>query len=313
MTRLRLFSIAWAGVAVACGGGSSEVEFADYGDELTAAACDDAVKCGDVGTFEECESSFLVSGFLAQVQIFIDSGSLSYDAKAAGKCLDSAAVCDRSTAAPEACDNIFQGNVADGEACLARLECASGGDCDFTGCEEQCCAGVCQPPIALDQACELFDTCAEGLYCTASLFEPGTCKQLNKEGEACEFRSCESGTFCHDTTFVCTVPSADGESCDPAFGGGAVSCDSNDHWCDSSNVCSPRALPEEACSIFGPFELDSCVNYAVCIDAVCVALPGLGDACEDDSAVSCLGDLECISGTCQAPMPREPCEHTPPA
>ncbi len=43
---------------------------------------------------------------------------------------------------------------------------------------------------------------------------------------------------------------------------------------------------------------DNCIDFAVCENNACVAKLGLGETCVVGAALSCLGNLECVGGTC---------------
>lgn len=204
---------------------------------------------------------------------------------------------------------VLVGTVAAGDGCFADAECAGeGAICDQTGCGggQVCCEGTCAEvqTLSLGAACPLFpvDTdrltafCEDTAYCAPPADdgsgEPptmGTCQPRGDNGAVCDRNeACLDGQRCDSGS--CFVLSAAGEQCNPTLSSG--SCVDHNQVCDmGSSTCVDAPGNGEPC-VFG-----RCMQYAVCVEEVCVARPGLGESCE--GTPPCQGDLQCRDGVCE--------------
>lgn len=218
------------------------------------------------------------------------------------------------------------------------------------GCTDQCCVGACRvfaDPLELGESCNFAGPpCEEGTYCRqdpitgsptvcSEFVEPGgdcsSGQRCDEEGE-CRANRCRKiiylpvGEVCDGSSTRCAEPAScrpgeDGQRCrlDPTLGTPCdpdyERCDRVDTYCDrASRLCTLRPAPGQPCG-----DVD-CLPYASCepVDGVfdefgnnrrtCAYLPGPGDACEQYEP--CLGELQCIEGSCSAPAqePAKLCE-----
>lgn len=309
-------------VSAACGGGSGgSIGFEDLPDELERAQCESLVACGYMPDVETCLAALFPERDeeLKTLGAAIEAGTIVYNGENAAACLEffGSNSCRFSESVDEgdfeaACANVFVGQVPEGGTCITDEECANDGDCEEDPtCVEACCEGTCIPgeggggmvPIGGD--CSEAD-CVDGAYCKNDFMTgSAVCEAVVAEGGECmDWDACEAGLFCAGYDFgatpgTCAPPPDRGESCAETFG----ICDRADDYCDPADmICKARKQPGEACTV----DSDECVEYAVCFNNTCTALPGAGESCAD--VEECLGDLDCSGGTC-APPPDEPgCE-----
>lgn len=233
----------------------------------------------------------IVGGF----EIPSTSAKVSYDAQAAGNCVAgfkaSLSACQAlSDATPDACEQVFQGQVGPGAACSIRDECLrpAGG---HASCEN----GVCvqQPRGRLGDACA--STCTEsgssrscsgsggtagtggtggtgatpgpadcytndGLTCS----ETYTCIAIARLGEPCHSsEGCVEGTYCDFSLGQCATPHALGEACN-----GYRSCASS--FCDfTSSVCVPLVAEGQPCDSSEQCVSDRCVYQSGASSGTC--------------------------------------------
>tara|TARA_R110002096_G_scaffold436085_1_gene667102 strand:+ start:20008 stop:20985 length:978 start_codon:yes stop_codon:yes gene_type:complete len=299
-------------LAGACGGGGGgDIDVKDLGSELSDTICDAQIKCGAYPNKATCleATRFEVDQLISDVE----AGLINYDGAKARECVNSVldlfgADCTRFPSGPgneSACDEAFEGTIALGEACFTDESCAGSASCSGSG-GETCTQGVCEasepePAEAAEGESCTETECEFGLYCNPD----DVCTALHEPAEACpDFFSCVSGYICDlgpdFTPGTCVEMPDTGDTCDPEFGGpfvgGQLSCLRITDYCDPADTkCKTKLSPGSACG-----EGLLCADYAECVDDACVARPRLGEACEVDSELTCLGDLDCASGTCVA-------------
>ena len=208
-------------------------------------------------------------------------------------------------------------------------------------CTDQCCVGACRvfaDPLAIGEPCSFSGTpcvpeafCAQDpmtgmtTVCTALVKAGGDCSlgQRCDEDSECDGNECRKvkeaavGESCDGPNVRCVEPARcnydDGEArckieptlgapCDPD----RDSCRRVDTYCDRpSGLCTLLPGPGQSCNDA------SCLPYASCesVEGMfgesgqnlqsCVRLPTEGEACEEYS--TCLGQLQCIDGTCKFP------------
>ena len=275
------------------------------------------------------------------LQALIDAGRARYDVVAVARCtaIIANAPCGQFFGAVEGCAVPFTliGTVAEGDACVTDVECASGLCDDPPGCGN---SGVCRAapavgdscdPLAADPECILPAECMGGI-CTAPTFShPGDACTGGGSCPGSEL-DCWGGT-CHapaDATIVglgaaCTIdgqvqcapglvcPNAIAPTCQPgdvAVGGACTDATpeqcTNGAWCNGG-VCT--ALPGVGSDCSTTYRCAGaarcgCPTNATCMmsEYVCSALHHLGDACTNDTG--CWSNA-CVGGVC---VPRPLCD-----
>lgn len=200
-------------VAAGCGGdddggGGGDVELDELSPIVASYQCDALFRCCDsaeleeeLGFFdaeteEECTMVYaaFIEGFLVEsLQASVDSGRLVYHADRMGACIDhlnglsceerAMSVSDSGFAAA-GCQDPFEGQVANGDACASDEECQSdwcdGDSMDFEGNVTE---GVCGDPPGQGDACPDFE-CTGDTYCELA-DNGGTCHAKLSEGSDC--------------------------------------------------------------------------------------------------------------------------------
>jgi hypothetical protein len=313
-----------------CGGGSGHAAPGDLDAFLTQfmnVLCTLEVSCGSMPDLPTCASSLQSdSTEFATLRADVASGKVRYDGGKASACIDYynrvyGGSCTRSALAAantdtgsEACSTVLVGSVADGGACFASLECASGNCTQAdTTCSRsrQCCAGTCAAkpaPIPVGGDCSAplpGQTCATGADCisTGSLGSP-TCQVPAKvQGAACAaLFDCETPLFCAldaaGGTGTCQPSAATGATCNTVVTFAA--CDDLRDYCDKTTAkCTRRGPVGAACDA----AQSNCIGYANCLGGICVAMSGERGACDSANGPTCLGDLECSSPTMTCSFP----------
>jgi len=319
--RSRLASLLGVLLLQACEGGANGGDVA-Y-DELPAAQvdalCDYMVHCGIAASTALCAD---VWDELLRPDPDLDAavagGSVKYDEDAAKACLEAirGGACSSgffTGEPPAACDDVFQGTVADGGACWIDEQCVSG-ECQSDGCPDACCEGACvaaTPDAAIGQPCG--QGCVEGAYCDVN----DVCAALKQSGAACDGGDeCVAGLNCLAGTcqtgpgkdepcleFQCALPLAcdpgtltckplpgEGDACLPAAGNCLIGLTCS----EATMTCTKPGGVGSACS--GGLIGSGCAGAAYCeiadgaTSGTCVALKADGAACNDGG--------ECQSGDC---------------
>lgn len=295
----------------ACGGPDS-VPLDDLGDTIIDAYCDRAVRCGAFASEDACRS--YLGGLLEADDLIrsVEAGRTNYDGEAAGECIDQlrGASCDVTTedsrVEPPACDDAFDGTVADGGTCFDDEECVND-NCDVPACDMACCMGTCVagvPVPAIGQPCPDFecqdgafcnaagncaallatgspctdsDECAYGLYCPEGA---ATCTDAPNRGDACPAGECaDLGDRCDQTSTTCVALSRAGEPCSAGFAG-FFDCQQPLVCNQTSLVCENPPGVGQPCNFF-------CASGAFCNDVnTCEATRANGSACQSDSECS---------------------------
>ncbi|MDQ3366478.1 MAG: hypothetical protein M3680_13715 [Myxococcota bacterium] len=295
--------------AAACGGGGLSPD--DLADEVAGASCDQAVRCESVPDRASCDAAVQVEDRdLLTILGAVDDGTIKYDKNAAADCADfigdaSCSFAGFNTENP--CQDIFEGTVPAGGACFLDLQCAGFGECVQTdeNCDSElaCCPGTCmgtfsESPIGGPCDDDLH-FCGPSAYCVEAASGAGTCTALLAAGAACtELDSCVNPLYCNlnftTGTGTCKAAAPTGGSCSRMD---LLPCADSREYCDATtSKCIKRVAVGGACGTG-----ISCVGYASCINMVCVSDLKAGEACQAETGPDCLGDLECIGGTCQIP------------
>lgn len=298
--------------------------------EQAAALCDLFLRCG-VATDESLCAGNLWSTYsitaeyrpdMASLSAAIERGSVIYHEARVAACLADIRETEctpaqfwllASDALGPACGQVFEGTLAEGEACSIREQCISG-RCEAPYCERACCEGVCAPArlkAAIGEPC-IDARCVEGAYCegptcvarqpSGAACEPpeghavsreciegtvcsdngdgtGTCRPLPALGEACVEGMCaDLGASCDFTMGICVKIRGEGETCDPgAYGGCGLGL-----RCHPDRKLCERVVAGESCSL-GAFGED-CGPLAYCQDFTCTPQRAIGESCESDAA-----------------------------
>lgn len=340
----RIATIVGLAALSACGDPSPST----FGADFEAALCGWATGCRVFQSEAQCRDALVweAAGRFDYLEQSAAAGRVRFDPDAASRCLGAIGdlQCDEFAlssivfeaglrAAPEACRQVYVGQVRNYDPCLSSEECA--GDNAVCGyppaCTDACCVGACRDlgsPPKLGEACtgscedeafcardpmtfqftvcearrkagescdDFSDSCEVGLYCD---FDAGRCTALLKAGEPCEDARCAEGLQCYRLAGEarCRVLPGEGEACDR---NNYPACARFDNRCDeTSNACERYPGPGEACLY------DGCVPYAECeyagAEPTCVARAGLGEGCGEVlgpngeyNYISCLGHLDC--------------------
>lgn len=312
----------------ACGGGG--VALGDLGDELVDAYCARAVRCGVYASAAACKADLTVN--LEEAVRSVEAGRTSYSEDKAGECLDAMrdASCDATSEGARAdsqiCEDVFEGNVADGGACFGSEDCVSG-TCETPDCGMACCQGTCvatMPVPGIGQACPAGecvvgafcndsamcvallaagaacadnDQCGYGLYCPQVEVGTRVCVDAPNRGEACPAGDCaDIGDRCSSTSMTCVALAQRGEACAQGFAG-LFDCQRPLVCNQTSLTCTDPPAVGQACDFF-------CVEGAFCNDSnVCEAVKANG--------ATCGGDSECSSRFCDDTLTTPVCADEP--
>jgi hypothetical protein len=313
MFRLSLSLVLTVAGSALTGCGSNPIPVEDLPAELERRACARAVACGGAESQTTCESTVFVAENSAILTLVegVKRGTIKYDGDSARVCLDAITTDCADLVTPAACDNIFRGTVPAGRACVIGAECADRGRClGADSCADACCVGSCEAvgaPIAIGGACDFPSSstpCVDGAFCANDL----TCTARRPVGAACTGApdECLDPAVClylPDGTETCTVISSEpGAACVP---GANFGCGRQDETCNAvTSLCTKLAAVGASCQT-----TDDCVRYAYCDTAAgtCKARPTLGQACDNTTAVGCVGGLICPNGVCAEPAPGVAC------
>jgi hypothetical protein len=211
---------------IGCGGGG--VSIGDLPDELEDAQCANAVACQGIADKTTCENAVdFDDEDYRTIKAGIEDGTIKYDGDAAAECVDAFGDTDCSFAGfhdEDPCEDMFEGTVATGGACVIDLQCANGGECVVAGsCDSEttCCTGVCmgslvESPVGGPCGDDLH-VCAFDTFCKTSETGPGTCTALiTTEGSPCdEIDACANPMYCNVLTGspTCKKAAASGATC----------------------------------------------------------------------------------------------------
>ncbi len=282
-----------------------------------------ALEAGLGGPCSEVVPLLVEDSIVARVRDGIERGTIIYHGDRVRACFDAlqGADCTALSQQPAGCQDMFEGTVSVGGACVWSEEC-DGGYCEASSA----CPGTCRAFVAEGGDCS-DARCDVGLECVS-----GRCERLSREGEACggdRGVSCAGGLTCEGSTptteGTCRAPRRPdlGESCGAgAFCREGLSCT----YMAGGTVCVGPSERDGACALGFP---DPCPSGQTCRysgdSGTCVTPPGVGDACgrgnrcrnglwcdapsEDASGTcrergrlgaSCSSDSGCYSGACTA-------------
>lgn len=310
---------------------------------IAAATCQGLLDCmgpvvlAGILDHEDCETALtagLRDGDYAYYEQSVTDGRTNFDASQLQACHDAlvALGCELQTAAlPDACQAAVGGTVADGDACVATIDCDQRSYCKNT----DACPSTCARRKAAGASCDSSDECNADLFCIG-----GACgSPLQDLGESCENADevCRYGNACVANAggdAVCGVPSFDldvGASCDLARGkyckegnacvvvdqgtdttecqpqvgpgddclpGSPSQCPVG-HFCEfASGTCQPQGAAGEDC-VGNPNNPNQCTPGNVCVSGTCEPIGRIGDDC---AAGGQCRSGNCPDGKCAAPV-----------
>jgi hypothetical protein len=275
-------------VSFACTHPGGGIAPADYAADAANALCDYEVRCGLFADQPSC-LAFGQTKVDPTFELLVASGRVTFDGVAAQACLDAIAAtpCDQTQEAarvlPDACSRYLVGTGAMGSACEQNAECESG-MCALADCQQACCSGTCtadQAPAGSGDPC-ITRPCEPDLACSQNT---GTCVALGEMGDVCMLPSdCDFGLSC--VADECQPLPAVGQPCldGQCADVGAV--------CSESSTCVMVGLPGAACAT----NVD-CSQFTECNGTTCIALPTLGQPCDDGCSDGSYCNIPDGSGT----------------
>jgi hypothetical protein len=350
MERARWVVTLTLATTMSCGGtsGGPPIALDDMAAETTAAECALLVRCHFMYDDALCRAFYdhinssptfesLASGLAAA-----HAGKTDFDGTAARACVEQIRNADCGQPLPDprvACAKAFRGKLADGDRCIADIECPHGSFCPAAGSttipmcngvctplphgtcsdDSQCPSGqVCDstcvipvPPGALDEPCGTHQTCQRGLHCEldqTAQTAPFVCKGPGHVGDSCSgvAGACDEGLICVPSddraTVTCMKPAGPGEACQ-AFQqcGGTLL---------SSIVCDPTThtcvgVPSSGPCIAG--RVDGCNPIDSYCDLtqtppVCLPVVAVGSPCRSGTlACGLFTDASCLSDNVATP------------
>ena len=313
--RVTLALLISAAALAAC---NNSISIDDFAQKFRDGECTAAVACNEFPDTATCEATVtLDNSDFDTVVADVKTGKVVYDGDAASQCL--AYLTDNACTfvgfhGGDVCEEIFEGTLATGAACVEDEECKgyktqtakctqTDGTCDRG---TACCPGTCTAIqlAALGASCASAD-CASDLYCSGVDM---TCKALVATlGAACEgYDGCADPMYCKipsgGSTGVCADAASSGGACDSTTD---ELCADGRQYCDSTTMLCTNAVPVgAACSDTIP-----CVDDANCdpTSSKCVAVPTIGEPCSTTNGLACLGDLQCVNSVCTVPTPGTAC------
>lgn len=310
----------------------------DVAARLAHAYCTAAQSCGQVSLLEsylyqteitDCDAQLtehFSESLVGQLQNAVDRGTVLYHPGAFAACVDAWAALSCGPGlltTPAACDDAFEGRVADGGACTIDFECGASSHCDGAsgptcghcvrdpgvgdacvgvacGRGTYCMGATCAARAGAGEPCDASGTesnCLEGLACVPSAGDPtrGTCgaAPIVGAGEICNVARCMPGLVCASSgrDAICRAPRTDG-TCETQGDCAAGTL------CGPAMSCVPYPGLGEACT-----SARACAAPARCAFDSCVPVGGVG--------ATCSGPANCRSGVCTGGVCATPTLCTP--
>lgn len=181
--------------------------------------------------------------FFGQIDDAIALGRVQFNQENANACIEARTAardeCSRNISddAEEACENLFEGLVDDGDACASSNECADGGSCDLSDPDQNeelgANEGECVAPLKAGDDCTNADAeCGPDLFCNGT-----TCQKLPGKRDACPDFVCQDGLFCN-ATGECEDQKDDGDDCDSSEECESFDCEEG--VCGGDEICTGR-------------------------------------------------------------------------
>jgi hypothetical protein len=275
-------AMGWFGVMALCavfGGCKSHDDAAPISqDDLPGAVasieCDSLGSCCSLASFV-FDSTNCHATETAQLKAELTdmlTPAVHYDAQAAGDCLaelKGRTLCGSTRSADDipACDRIFTGTLATGQACTMSAECTPPGFCNRDVTTEQ---GVCAPAGVAPVRGKLGDNCSTtcddptscrvdvagdpsaaapvACYRSDSLYCDITCQKFKALGEVCNASDgCQAGLFCDFDSAICTAPHPNGAVCSGDYQCQSHKC-SADPSTGADGTCSITSVTAQQCA-----------------------------------------------------------------
>jgi hypothetical protein len=327
------------------GGGGDGPELSELPAIYAGTVCDQMMTCyGELAeavgvSVADCDTlltATLEDGAFPVWEAAAEAGTIDYDPSRVQACLDvlAGSYCDVAiNRIPDACYDVFNGQVEDGGACHANVECGSEAYCRST----DSCPGICVARVAAGGDCEDTIECASGLTCQDTV-----CALPAGEGDDCgtatvDGPECTAGLVCvregADIPGTCTdiaesMVGTEGQDCSPDTGiycVSGLSC-AVEQILPPTMTCVAPSASGGACWYGVP---DPCPDGEICdadpfsadAEGTCVPAPGAGAPCvgswlggQCDTGLRCVDDVcrgvqrigasctgggECYSGVCE--------------
>lgn len=276
---------------------------------------------------DDCADFFLTQlmssdSSINQMSDLVAAGTIDFDPDKAQACLDLVADYKEScspwdeTALQNCLEEALVPTLAAGESCTTNEECIDG-FCEVSNetCEQTCVSN--RPTAGEGEDCsELY--CDEGLTCVYDFTTGGvnTCQVVVPvdAGEACNYNTnpCKVGHYCNDDDVCQKIEFLEqGKACgDDDFCQAGLTCITtfNEETEQLEGTCQPVRARGEACTGYNQCSLGLICNATDDEPGECVALQGVGEACDftSDPVVMCQEHLECVDNVCR-PYEEEIC------
>jgi hypothetical protein len=275
------------------GGGGTDagpISAADYANDALVAYCGFGVRCGFFSSDAICKvvigPQFTSGGFnsVAAEIALVNAGKAQFNAANAATCLNllSTLSCGGALGGslPTSCTDAFSGGmVADGDTCIADIECQGHSDC-VPGSSATC-GGSCTPISATN--CETDSDCSTDQYCQDVTCVPDTA--AGALGQPCGVpTACQSVLVCDEgqSPPSCVTPLEAGATCqdDGPFGSTCASglaCVPSDD--KTTATCMAPASLGQPCTLLFQCGAQYVVSDIICDEAgtqKCIQMPSTG-------------------------------------
>jgi hypothetical protein len=254
-------------------------------------SCAGAVACGAAASQASCSIEALAEACRASFPSASGALQVSVDSAKVSICIATLDTCGEDL--PEACEQTFQGKVADGGACVNSVECKT----PRSRCPlDADCNGACTPPGAEGEKC--LGPCQPGYWCVGSV-----CQKAAQKGEACGTVACDENLYCVDGK--CAEYASAAAKCPAAQPGehclvGGMSCIGDGCalsialWVEQGQSCAPYQNTDPTVSISR-----RCQQGLTCgVSQICGPPLPAGGTCEPDAITyppQCAEGLYCDS------------------
>jgi hypothetical protein len=290
-----------------CGDDGGPIDIDELQTAAISAYCNLYVQCGLIDDAATCRSIYTDLEIDPSLIAAVNAGKVHYDPDKARECLNSiSGSCDRNVFSRgdnnAACDETFTGTVAAGGPCAIDEECVSQ-SCDVQACPDACCQGTCTGDAPTPRP-RVGESCATNYNCSGSFCDETTmiCTAYRALGETCTSTSeCAQGSC---SNMVCTAYPGPGDACSSTTT--LSPCGEIGYTCSATtSTCVAVGLTGDPCAT----ARDCSPIYLCGTNGTCELRPTLGDACSDTTG-GCIDHSYCepTTMTCTAPKPDgQPC------
>lgn len=208
---------------------------------------------------------------------------------------------------PNPCDDIFEGQLLEGEDCETDAQCEGDSFCDDSGGTA---CGTCQPRVPNGGDCISDDECSSRFCGSAS-----TCEDRGLLGDPCtENIECVGQLICDAVAGECIEEPnwAENDACDGQDIPSQCGFPTSDWYCHpQTNMCTTYLALGEVCGqgagFCRIFDYETCENGGQNAGDVCIAptIVNEGDACGFADGLKCADGLVCYddgqTSTCVTP------------